>query len=471
MTTDKHLPKRSPIVHALSHSLLSTPARLFVLVVLVYFFSSFFSTTIRQVLPLSESDTSLRYRKNYWAVVSLPRILRGDEMYYLMTAHSLAHDGDLYLSREYTHVQQGGPEMGIYHKGRPAANFFQHFSRAADFTLLGNHPFGFSALLAMLLWPLAGSSWMEPAAIWVNVLCGAMGVLIFVRVMEALKVPWPRARNAALCLAFATPWFSYSRTLYTEIWIGTGFLIVLLAILKKRTLWALPFLVLMAWFKYPALLLFLSAGTGEANQLRWRNFLIFGFAGAVLFSCIYTFNRNHFEGAAWITRDGSAASLPARSMARAAAPIAWIPGETLNNIERLFTDFDKGLFPHCPLLFAAIAGLCVMARRRRRQFLLIAACALPWTILHLTYRYLMTGDSYTTRYLVPMVPLALVGLPYFWEWSELRNRRWRLSGTTLLAISLVNNVIAGIFPATSFDRAPLEIWFEFWLIIKAAIYY
>ncbi len=447
------------------HRLTATPSRVFALVTVVYFASSFFSTTIRQVLPLPADDHALRYYKNRWAVVSLPRILRGDEMYYLMMAHSLAHDGDLYLSREYTSVQRGGPEMGVYHRHRPAANFPQHFSRDADLTLLGNHPFGFSALLAMMLWPVAGSSWMEPAAIWVNVLGGAMGVLVFVRVLEALGLSWPRARNAALALAFATPWFSYSRTLYTEVWVGTAFLIVLLAALRNRALWTLPFLMGMAWFKYPALLLFFSAGTSEGVQHRRRNFFVFGLAGAAVLCAIYAFNQSYFGGASWITREGVTGIPGGRSMARAGAPIAWIPGKTLSNMERMFTDFDKGLFPHCPLLFVAIMGLFIMARRQRRQFLIILSCALPWTLLHLTYRYLMTGDSYTTRYLVPVVPLALIGLPYFWDWSAIKNRWWRWCGAGLVAISLLNNIIAGVFPATSFDRAPWEVWREFWLII------
>lgn len=433
----------------------------------MYFASSFFSSTVRPLQPLP-GDVSLRYRNNYWAVISMPRVLRGDEMYYLVMAHSLAGDGDLFLSDDYNSVQRGGPEMGVYHRHRPAGNFLQHFSRSANFTLLGNHPWGLSGLLAMLLWPLNGTHWMEPAAIWVTVFWGAMGVVVFLRLLLAMDVSWNRSRDAALLMAFATPWWSYSRTLYTEVYIGTAMLIVMYAVLANRALLALPFCAAMGWFKYPAMALFFGAGAGEALWRRWRNFLIFGISGAAVLAGVYLFNRQYFEGASWITRDVEVQESRARWLARAGAPIAWIPGNVMDNLERLFLDFDKGLFPHCPLLFVAVAGIVVLFRRNRRLFWLAVVIAGPWTLVHITYEYLMSGASYTTRYLVPVVPVALVGLPWFWQWSEARPR-WRAAAMVLAGLSLMNNTLAGILPATSFDKKPWEIIVEWGTIIGALL--
>jgi len=444
---------------------LSTPARVTLAVALVYFLSSFFSASIREISP-QPGDEVLRYRKNAWVTVSLPRILRGDEMYYLMMAHSLSVDGDLYLSREYTSVHLGGPEMGVYHRGRPAQNIFQHFTRDSNFTLLARHPFGLSALLAMLLWPLGGSIYMEPAAICVTAAWGAMGVLVFIRVLEALGVAWPRARAAALTLAFATPWWSYSRTLYTEVYVGTAFLIVVLAVLRNRTLLSLPFLMAMGWFKYPALLLFFGAGTGDAIWKRWRRFIVVCVAGAATALAMYLLLRHYFANATWASLTAEQIQEGYRSKGGVKAPATWIGGETLSNIRRLFTDFDKGLFPHCPLLLAALAGVGLIAQQSRRAFLLIIACAAPWAMLHLTYEYLMSGASYTTRYLVPLIPVVLIGLPRFWEWSENR-RGWRVAGIILIAFSAINNTIAGIFPALSFDRNPAEMLTDFVRVLGA----
>lgn len=444
--------------------MLSTPLRLSAFVFLVYLGASFFSSSIREISP-QPGDTPIYYRKNFWAVVSLPRILRGDEMHYLIMAHSLATDGDILLSDEYTSVQHGGPEMGVYHARRASDNFFQHFSRNSAFTLQANHPFGLSALLAAVLWPLGGSPCLEAAAIWLTVLWASMGVLVFVRVLEALGVPWPAARNAALLMAFATPWFSYGRTLYTEVYIGTAMLIVTLAVLKNRTLWALPFLVLMGWFKYPALALFFGAGVGDALWRRWKGFLLFGTTGACTLAGVYLFNRWFFADSRWVTREITEG--PRKAMlATAGAPIAWVPGEFLSNLRRLFTDFDKGLFPHCPLMFVALAGLVEMARRERRAFWLLVAVAGPWTLVHLTYQYLMAGASYTTRYLVPITPIAALALPWFWQWCQHR-RPWRWAAYVLVGLSLLNNIIAGVLPGLTFDRAPWEVVAEFFRVIMA----
>ena len=452
---------------SLINKALSTPLRVWLFILLAYSGASFFSASIREADP-QPGDHTVYYRKNFWVGLTVPRILRGDEMHYLIMAHSLAEDGDLYLSDEYTRVHLGGPEMGVYHAQRPADNMFQHFSRDRNLTLLANHPFGLSALMAMLLWPLAGSAAMESAAILVTAFWGAMGALVFLRVLEALGVGWKQARAATLLMAFATPWFSYSRTLYTEVYIGTAMLIVTLAVLKNRTLWTLPFLVMMGWFKYPALTLFFGAGTGEALFRRWRNFFIFGLMGAAVLAGVFAFNRHFFAESGWVTRDVTEAARRPGRLATAAAPIAWVPGELANNVKRLFLDGDKGLFPHCPLMFVAVAGLVVLARRQRRAFWLIMAVAGPWFLVHISYNYLMAGASYTTRYLVPVVPMAMLALPWFWNWAENR-RGWMWAGYVLAVVSLVNNIIAGVLPGLTFDRKPWEIWGELVRVLRALV--
>lgn len=448
--------------------MLGTPRRIFCFVLGVYLLASFFSVGIPQADPLP-GDHAVYFRKKLWAVVSLPRVLRGDEMYYLMMAHSLAGDGDLRLSDEYGHVARGGFEMGVYHAGRTASNIFQHFSRGADYTLLANHPFGLSIVLGAALWPLADTPWLEPAAIWLTALWGAVGVLVFLRALEAMGIAWRPARAAALLMAFATPWFSYSRTLYTEIYIGTAMLIVMLAVLRNRALWLLPFLVLMGWFKYPAMSLFFGAGAGEALWRRWRNFFIFGLTGAAVLVSVFAFNKYYFAGSGWVTRESGhvAARAGGGSLATAGAPIAWVPGRIGSNLRRLFTDYDKGLFPHCPLMFLSLAGLVIMFKRARRYFWLLLVVGAPWALVHISYRYLMAGESYTTRYLVPLVPLGCVALPWLWQKLEHSPRWLRYTASAIVAISLLNNLIAGFLPGLTFDRKPWEVWAEFTRVIAA----
>lgn len=450
----------------------------------VYLLAGCFSITVKGFQPLAR-DVAVPYKEGAFAVFSTPRVLRGEEPHFLMLAHALAGRGDLRVSPEYTHSLADGPERGVYWTGQPAEFFLQHFARKPDFALVGTHPPGMSILLALVLWPLAGTPWMEAGAIWFTAFVGALGVLAFVRILEALGQPWPVARNAALVLAFATPWFSYSRTLYTEVYLGVGFLLILLAMLRGRWWWALGVCVVMAWIKYPALLMFAAVGCGAvaagagsrrgaadgrgegmARRRAGAIFFAYAFAGAAVLLSIFLYNRALYGDTTWITGQ---ADLRAQSVSRAGAPIAWAPGDFGKNLRRIFTSTRKGLFPHCPVLLPALFGLVLMARDsvRRAPFFQIMLCVVPFTLLHISYKYLLVGESYTVRYLVPMVPLVLLGLPYFWKWSRHRPW-WRRGGAVLLILSVVNNLIAGFFPALTFRQPPWEIWAGAIRVIAAA---
>jgi len=441
------------------HAITASPAHLFFFVLAIYFLSSFFSVSMKDLLPLPQGTRATSFARKEYVIFSLPRILRGDEMYYLMMANSLAADGDLRLSNNYATALRGGLDMGIYHRFRPAENFVQHFSRAPDGYLLGKHPFGLSLLLAMLLWPFANTAWMEAGSIWVTAAAGATGVLIFMRVLLAMDVPWPKVRRTALLLAFATPWWSYSRTLYTEVYMGCGLLVVVYCALKRQPYAALPASIFLAWFKYPGLLLFFSAGLCELVFRKWKAFLAIGAVGFLVFCAIVFFNHSYFSGSGFVEHTTrSAKTLGAKNIVRADAPIAWVPGKFLHNIKRVFLDWDKGLFPCTPILFFALWGGGILYKTNRQQALLILSCAVPWILLHLSYKYLMSGASYSTRYLVPAIPVVMLMLP---AWTERLGGWWKKTiWYGAVAISVVTNIGAGLFPAISFDHNPAQIWME-----------
>jgi hypothetical protein len=154
-----------------------------------------------------------------------------------------------------------------------------------------------------------------------------------------------------------------------------------------------------------------------------------------------------------------------------AAPIRWIAGNLDSNLWRLISDGDKGLFSFTPVLAAAIIGLVVMWRRERRFCLLILSCAVPWFALHVSYEYMMLGDSYSTRYLVPIVPLVMLGIPWFEDLANTRphTRLWRVLFAGILAWSVACNAIAGIFPATSFSHTPIEMFVSLAKIARALL--
>ena len=435
---------------------LDTHRGVLLLVFSVYFLSSFVSANLVRYGAPPPGEWTRQYDKYEFVMVSRPRVLRGDEMHYLLMANSLGRDGDLRLSWDYADVLCGGLGMGFWHRRYPVRDPEIHFTRMNDtahgqFSLIGKHPIGLSAVLAVLLWPLAGTAWMEAACIWITVIVAVIGLHFLLLILQ-MRVSWPRARNTALLVAFATPYWSYARTLYTEVYMAMGYLVVLYLGLRGRAWRGLPLLGVLAWFKYPALLMFLSAGVGEWLQRRRRNFFLFGAVGAATLAAIALFNRWFFYRAGFMFFGGTAP----RTRVGLGAPIAWIPGDVGKNLLRLLKDTDKGLAWFTPLLFFAIWGLCRMWRRDRELFKLILCCALPWFALHLSYRYLLTGDSYSTRYLVPVVPLAMLGIPWFLDAT--RSWFWRILFAAATTWSLACNAIAGIFPAVSFAHTPFEMF-------------
>lgn len=435
----------------------------------VYFLSSFVSTTLTRYGAPPAGEWARQFDKEEWVLLSRPRILRGDEMHYLLMANSLGRDGDLRLSWDYANVLRGGLDMGFWHRGYPAREPWIHFTRMNDarhgqYSLVGRHPVGFSALLALLLWPLAGTSWMEAASIWVTVVAAVLGLHFLLRILET-RGTWPRARNTALLVAFATPYWSYARTLYTEIYMALGYLMVLYLVLKGLTWRSIPVLSVLAWFKYPALLLFLSAGVGEWLQKRRRNFFIVGVSGAAVLLAITLFNRWFYHRTGFMVFDSTA---PLRARTGISAPIRWVPGNIDSNLWRLISDGDKGLFSYTPVLALALAGLVPMWRRDRDLCRLLLVCAVPWFVLHITYRYMLAGDSYSTRYLVPIIPLVMLGIPWFVEAA--RGMAWRILFGAAVTWSLACNILAGMFPATSFSRTPPEMFVSAARIVRTLIF-
>jgi hypothetical protein len=435
----------------------------------MYFLSSFTSVTLPRYRPPDVGEWAKKFNKQDYVVMSRPRILRGDEMHYLIMANSLGRDGDLRISWDYANVLRGGLDMGYWHRFYPVRDPNQHFTRMNDpahaqFSLVNRHPIGLSLVLAMLLWPLAGTACMEAGCIWVTVLASVACTHFLLRILEG-RVSWRYARNTALLVAFASPQWSYARTLFTETYMMLGFLVVLYLALRARAVRGLPLYSVLAWFKYPALLMFFSSGVCELLQKRWRNFFIMGAVGGCVLLAITLFNRWFFARTGFMIFN---ADWKPYSRSGISAPITWWPGKLGSNLARIVWDWDKGLFPYTPVLFFGLVGLVQMWWRDREFCKLVLACALPWFALHVSYRFVMTGDCYTVRYLVPVVPFVLMGVPFFLMWT--RSRWWRVPFWFFLGWSLVLNTIAGVLPALAFSRTPAQMLASVAQIIKALVH-
>ena len=454
---------------------IDTPLGIATLAAFVYFLSSFVSISNPSRGPdPPPGEWAKRYSEKRYVMLSLPRIVRGDEMHYLMVAYSLAQDGDLLISDDYASVMQGGYEMGYWHRYQPVYNLFQHFGRRTDGALLNNHPFGFSLVIALCFWPLAHTPYMEAASIWLTVMVAFVGLWVFSKILLLSGFRWKHVRLAALIVAFATPYWHYARTLYTEAYVATGYLILVYCLMRSKPLLALPVLFVLSWYKYTVFLMYLSAGVAELCSRRFRYFFIFGFFGVAVLVMVGWFNATWYKDASWYV-EGKARQEAELSTATnfrknltANAPINFVGGHPGRNLLGVLIKKDKGLLPYTPLIAVLGFGLFWCWRDNRRLFNCVVSCLIPWSVLHVCYEYVLVGDSYTTRYLVPMIPLACLGLPSLmarldWEWSWVPFGLTRLKRVWLwvpfaglVGYSFLCNALSGVFSGIGAARTPEE---------------
>jgi hypothetical protein len=85
-------------------------------------------------------------------------------------------------------------------------------------------------------------------------------------------------------------------------------------------------------------------------------------------------------------------------------------------LEGLLVSSGKGLLWYCPLIVVALALWPLLLRRRRAEGLLVLGVVLPTLLVVATYPIWWGGICWGPRYLVPLLPLALLPLAYVHEW-------------------------------------------------------
>ena len=343
--------------------------------------------------------------------LSPPMVLSGDSPHYLVAINSLVEDADFDVGNNHDQALAGDIDMGRRYRGRP-------IDRHADLDATGRwiptHSPAFVTALASLTFPMRSSAWMEPICIWLAMASGAFAVFWLAKKTSSLVWPW--------ALAFATPYWSYSRDIWTEtgiasIWVGLTVLrhpAALFAAGFAGTLLKYPFALV------PATMGVLAFRRGErVRGLALTASALFGLAAAILW-VQFLFRRvdDHFSlfhsgihGGFDFPFDG-----------------AW----------GLLMDPANGILFFCPFLVWALRPLC------KRPDLLWPMAV--FFLVHASYSDWMGGTGFSARYLVPMLPL----LVYLVAQARPHSLLFRAS----VAYSLVWSLIGGLAPAIVYDRTP-----------------
>ncbi len=104
----------------------------------------------------------------------------------------------------------------------------------------------------------------------------------------------------------------------------------------------------------------------------------------------------------------------------------------------LLVDQQFGLFTTAPVLVAAVAGLILLARERRRLTLEIHAVVVPYLAVAASYPMWWGGYSAPARFLVALVPMLALPVGVLWA---------RGSATTRVVVGMLLVLSAGLTAA------------------------
>lgn len=392
--------------------------------ILVGIFLVYLGSSLLHVNPDASSLKGLPHFRLSYLVLAPPGALSGDEPHYLVSINSLLEDADFDLSNNYRQAANGDWDAGARFRGKP----LEHHS---EVDALGRerstHSPYFALLLAALCWPFRGSRWVESAAILWTLLVSVLGLrLLATRVSSSSE-----GRTRLLILGLASPLWSYSRELWTEPWVMTLWILLLV---ERRP--ALLFLAgcLGSCIKYPFLCVPLSLGavelatafrtSGDEKQQRIRRGT--ALCGSALSGLVLTLALIQ-----WLFRDVDHFSFFHSGIHAGFG----LPGWSLLG---LWLDPRDGLFFFFPLL---LLGLTRWKEWKAAEWIPFLA----FFLVHACYQDWRGGTGFSSRYLVPALPLLAAHVPLA------RQRIWWL---TAFGWSLLWGAVGGVLPALVYDRTP-----------------
>jgi hypothetical protein len=355
-------------------------------------------------------------------------VLSGDSPHYLVAVNSLIEDGDFDLKNNYEQALAGDWDMGARFRSVPVDRHVDIDLKGRQY---GTHSPFFPVIMALPAMFVAGSGWVESICIWMTMLAGLTGVMLFARWLNQVGFIFRNTRTEfwVSLLGLATPLLCYSRDLWTEPWI--------LAIWVGMLVTSSPAVLSMLAFagiliKYPFFIVSLTMGLLAVRKGdRRRGAFLCGSSLAGILTVFVTIQ--------WLFRDVDHFSLFHSGVHGSfGLPFEGALGLLLNP--------RSGLL----LFFPFFAWGLVQFRKGGNVYVPATA----FFLFHAAYEDWSAGTGFSARYLVPMLPILVMAV--------------RNSGTPgkLFLLAVVYSVFwgcfGGFFPALVYDRAPWEVFAHIW---------
>ena len=356
--------------------------------------------------------------------VGLPRVLSGDSPHYLVAVNSLVEDGDFDLRNNYDQALGGDWDAGWRFRRVEIDRHVDVDSRGRE---LGTHSPFFAMLLAFFAWPLAGTLWVEPLCVWLTCTAGLVAVLFMAQRLGRLRY---RNSTVVVFAALASPLLCYSRDIWTEPWIAAIWM-ALLSARDEKAKFLLGFLGTL--IKYPFFVVPASIGIAQCLKGRVRSGLaLVGSALLALLTVVVTVQ--------WMFQDVTDHQAIFHSGVHASFQLS------PRGVVGLLIHPANGLLIFSPVL---LWGYRRVWKNPEEWLPLVTFFG-----VHALYADWMGGTGFSSRYLVPMIPILMVSV----QWSALRSRLF----TGVALYSLAWGLAAGFFPAIVYDRTPWGIFSHLW---------
>ena len=415
--------------------------------------------------------------------VAWPRVHIGDEGHYLVMLNSLISNGDLDLANNYASMHQGGLDAGQNAAGHDLDHHVKWYGggrllawydvfvvphgpwrRDADGYPLPTlrpdvppadapqkeyswHPPGLPLFLATVVWPLAGSRWVEPAALACTGMITISGMLLF----RWLIGPYAANREAAwLATAITflcTPVWHYGRTLFCEpyllaltvaayaftlraSWYGAAGASIALGVLMKPpvALLAIP-LLLHAWAG--------STAARPPTLERLTRIARLGLPIAAALAALEVLNRQMFGG--WFR-----------------SPIRWESSNFVDGLVGLLFSIQHGLLSCAPVALLAAAAWPKFLREHRRDALVLLAGSAGWYCLMAAWVAWHGGACYGPRLILPVIPLFFAPAALIPNCRWWRSRLVRGGAAVAISVSLLMSAVAAFCASYAWRMHPLR---------------
>lgn len=406
--------------------------------------------------------------------IGLPLVTSGDEPHYLIMIHSLIADHDLDLRNNYDAARAGSVELSVGRAGAPLDRQVAFFTAdgkwrgweevfeypkdsagkplpaptmpqlkpGAPPELLGapqysQHPAGLPLLLAPLLLPFAGTTWVEHLAVLASMLA-TLGTALALRELFRSVTPSAAVANGAALLAvLGSPLWHYGRMLFCEPWLALCAVGALALVLRRGAyFWAGALLAVGILMKPPFALLALPLLIDRLLARKLVQAVLFSLPVGVATLLVLWQNQLFFG-----------------SPLRSAQP--WESGNPLTGLLGVLLSGSHGLIPFCPLVLVALGGFPALLRSHRRLAWLALGMAVPYLLLMSVWRCWWGGYCYGPRLIAPVIPLLLLGLVKVLDGFSTFSARWRRLIVATSALSLLISALGALVHLAFWEKHPL----------------